>query len=172
MIKIYDLEQLDLHDPIELQILDIDEPEPKKRIIQTTVGRVIFNQIVPDEMGFINMEMNKGVLSNLVFDVYRKVGLSRTVELLDDLKEMGFYYATLAGITVSVRDMLIPKRKHDLLESAQKEVESITKDYQQRAITDGERYNKVIDTWTHTTSDVANEMFKALKKSSDGFNPI
>jgi DNA-directed RNA polymerase subunit beta' len=172
VIRMYDLEQLDLHDPIELQILDIDEPEPKKRIIQTTVGRVIFNQIVPDEMGFINMEMNKEVLSNLVFDVYRKVGLRRTVDLLDDLKEMGFHYATMAGITVSVKDMLIPKRKQELLENSRKEVEAITKDYQQRAITDGERYNKVIDIWTHTTSDVANEMFKALKKSSDGFNPI
>ncbi|MBN2290255.1 MAG: DNA-directed RNA polymerase subunit beta', partial [Candidatus Glassbacteria bacterium] len=164
VIKMLDLGQLELHDPVELKI--------EGRFTRTTVGRVIFNQIVPQEMGFINTEMKKGALSDLVFEAYRRVGLKRTVDFLDDLKELGFRYATWAGMTVSVKDMLIPKRKQDLLENARKAVEKITKDYQQRAITDGERYNKVIDTWTHTTSDVANEMFIALRKSSDGFNPI
>jgi len=164
--------ELNLHDPIELNIPQPDDPPNKRRFVRTTVGRVIFNEVVPDELGFINKEMKKAALSELVFQAYRSVGLKRTVEFLDDLKEMGFRYATWAGMTVSVRDMLIPKRKHDLLEKARKEVEKITRDYQQRAITDGERYNKVIDTWTHATSDVANEMFIALKKSSDGFNPI
>ena len=164
VIKLLELEQLKLHDNVELKV--------EGRFVKTTVGRVIFNQIVPKEMGFINKEMNKGTLSDLVFEAYRTVGLKRTVVLLDDLKDLGFRYVTWAGMTVSVKDMLIPKRKKELLEKALKEVEKITRDYQQRAITDGERYNKVIDTWTHTTSDVANEMFMALKKSSDGFNPI
>ncbi len=164
VIKMLEIEQLKLHDPIELKLED--------RFVRTTVGRVIFNQVVPEEMGFINDEMKKDALSELVFQAYRKVGLKRTVDFLDDLKELGFRYATWAGITVSVKDMLIPKRKQELLAKARKEVEKITRDYKQRAITDGERYNKIIDTWTHATSDVANEMFIALRKSSDGFNPI
>ena len=164
VIKMLELERLKLHDAVELKI--------EGRFVETTVGRVVFNQIVPEEMGFINKEMNKDTLSGIVFEAYRTVGLKRTVELLDDLKELGFRYATWAGMTVSVKDMLIPRRKQDLLEKARNDVAKITRDYQQRAITDGERYNKVIDTWTHATSDVANEMFVALKKSSDGFNPI
>ena len=162
--RLFENDFLKLHDPVILKIGDHFE--------QTTVGRVIFNQIVPDELGFINEEMKRSALSKLVFDSYAKSGLKDTVEFLDDLKDIGFRYATWAGMTVGVTDMLIPKRKDELLTSARKEVENITKAYKQRAITDGERYNKVIDTWTHTTSDVANEMFIALRKSTDGFNPI
>jgi len=164
VIRLFENDYLKLHDPVLLKVAD--------RFEQTTVGRVIFNQIVPEELGFINEEMKRGALSKLVFDSYARSGLKRTVEFLDDLKDIGFRYATWAGMTVGVTDMLIPKRKEELLSSARKEVENITKAYQQRAITDGERYNKVIDTWTHTTSDVANEMFIALRKSTDGFNPI
>jgi len=164
VIRLFENDYLKLHDPVFLKVEDHFE--------KTTVGRVIFNQIVPEELGFINQEMKRNALSRLVFDSYAKSGLKHTVEFLDDLKDLGFRYATWAGMTVGVTDMLIPKRKDELLTSARKEVENITKAYQQRAITDGERYNKVIDTWTHTTSDVANEMFMALRKSTEGFNPI
>ncbi|HLA38820.1 MAG TPA: DNA-directed RNA polymerase subunit beta', partial [Candidatus Glassbacteria bacterium] len=164
VVRVFENDRVRLHDRIILKV--------SSKFLETTVGRVIFNQIVPGELGYINQEMNKSALSDLVFDSYRRTGLKRTVEFLDDLKEYGFRYATWAGITVGITDMLIPKRKPDLLEKARKEVDSITKAYQQRAITDGERYNKVIDTWTHTTSDVAKEMFIALRKSTDGFNPI
>jgi len=164
VILVFENERIKLHDKILLRV--------NGKFVETTVGRVIFNQIVPDELGFINKEMNKSALSDLVLNSYRVSGLKRTVEFLDDLKEYGFRYATWAGITVGITDMLIPKRKPELLQKARKEVESITKAYQQRTITDGERYNKVIDTWTHTTSDVAKEMFIALRKSTDGFNPI
>jgi DNA-directed RNA polymerase subunit beta' len=164
IIRLLESDYLKLHDPVFLKL--------EGHYIKTTVGRVIFNQIVPKELGFINDEMKKSAISEIVFDSYRKAGLKRTVDFLDDLKDIGFRYATWAGITVGVKDMLIPKRKAELLEKARQNVEEITKAYQQRAITDGERYNKVIDIWTATTSDVANEMFAALRKSSDGFNPI
>ncbi len=163
-IRVHENDHLKLHDRI---ILKVDE-----RWVETTVGRVIFNQIVPEELGYINKEMKKGALNDLVFDSYRKAGLKRTVVLLDDLKDLGFAYATWAGITVGVTDMLIPKRKEALLAKARIDVERITKAYTERAITDGERYNKVIDTWTHATTDVAKEMFIALRKSNDGFNPV
>jgi len=164
IIRLFENDYLRLHDPVFLKM--------EGRYHKTTVGRVIFNQIVPKQLGFINKEMKRSPLSEIVFESYRSAGLKRTVEFLDDLKDIGFRYATWAGITVGITDMLIPRRKADLLERAKKEVENITKAYQQRAITDGERYNKVIDTWTHTTSDVANEMFAALRKSNEGFNPI
>ena len=164
VIRLFENDYFKLHDPVSLKVGDHFE--------ETTVGRVIFNRIVPEKLGFINREMKRSALSKLVFDSYANCGLKRTVEFLDDLKDLGFRYATWAGITVSVTDMMIPKRKGELLAAARKEVENITKAYQQRAITDGERYNKVIDTWTHTASDVANEMFMALRKSADGFNPI
>jgi DNA-directed RNA polymerase subunit beta' len=164
VIRLFDNGGLKLHDFILLWVDD--------RYVKTTVGRVFFNQIVPPVLGFINKSMKKSVLSDLVFESYRMAGLKRTVEFLDSLKELGFRYATWAGITVGVKDMLIPKRKAALLEKARKDVDEITKSYQQRLITDGERYNKIIDTWTHTTSDVASEMFMALRKSNDGFNPI
>ena len=164
VIRLLENDYIKLHDRIFLKVND--------RFEETTVGRVIFNQIVPKELGFINREMKKSALSTLVFQSYAVSGLKSTVNFLDDLKEIGFRYATWAGMTVGVTDMLIPKRKADLLQAARKEVEAITQAYQQRAITDGERYNKVIDTWTHTTSDVAKEMFTALRKSTEGFNPI
>ncbi|MBW7995797.1 MAG: DNA-directed RNA polymerase subunit beta' [Candidatus Glassbacteria bacterium] len=163
-IRVHENGRLELHDKISLKVGD--------HWLDTTVGRVIFNQILPEELGFINKVMKKDVLSDLVFKSYREAGHKRTVQLLDDLKDLGFCYATWAGITVGVTDMLIPKRKEELLTSARNDVDRITKAYKQRAITDGERYNKVIDIWTHTTSDVAKEMFIALRKSNDGFNPI
>ncbi|MEA1996930.1 MAG: DNA-directed RNA polymerase subunit beta' [Gemmatimonadota bacterium] len=164
VIRLFENDLFDLHDRVMLKV--------KGRFIETTVGRVIFNQIVPSKMGYINEEMKKNALTALVSSSYSTVGLKRTVGFLDDLKELGFRYATWAGITVGITDMLIPKRKVNLLKNAAKEVENITKAYKQRVITDGERYNKVIDTWTHTTSDVAKEMFLALRKSNEGFNPI
>ncbi len=164
VVRVFENGLLKLHDPVDLKL--------NGKYLRTTVGRVIFNQIVPTEMGYINTEMKKSALSALVFECYRKAGLARTVEFLDDLKELGFRNATWAGMTVGVTDMLIPKRKPDLLSAARQEVDGITEAYKQRVITDGERYNKVIDVWTHTTSEVANEMFLALRKSTSGFNPV
>ncbi|UCD95697.1 MAG: DNA-directed RNA polymerase subunit beta' [Candidatus Zixiibacteriota bacterium] len=142
------------------------------RLVETSPGRVIFNQIIPGELPFFNEVVSKGKLEQLVLDCYRKTGTSRTVEFLDKLKKLGFEYATLAGVTISIDDMLIPDEKLKLIDEAQKEVGKIQKRYERGVITFGERYNQVIDIWTKTTSEVSKVMFDNLARDRQGFNPI
>jgi DNA-directed RNA polymerase subunit beta' len=149
------------------------------RTYDTTVGRVIFNSIVPretepgrEELPWMNREMNKKELTELVALAYDKQGLKRTVVFLDDLKELGFRYATQAGMSVGIDDMVIPDSKRQILEAADREVEKITVQYKKGVITDGERYNKVIDVWTHANTDVAKVMFERLREDQGGLNPI
>ncbi len=141
-------------------------------LLNTTVGRVIFSSILPPEIGFFNQVASKSNLEELVAGVHRQLGNYRTAQFLDHLKETGFEQATLAGITVGMEDMLIPPEKEELVSRAKKEVERIQKQYERGVITNGERYNKVIDTWTHTTSEVAEKMFERLKNMNFGFNPV
>ncbi len=140
--------------------------------IDTTVGRVIFNRVIPKELPYINQVMNKKALSDLVALAYEKLGQEQTVQLLDSIKELGFKYATRAGITVSVDDMLVPLEKSMILKKSYKEVADIENQYKKGIITSGERYNKVIDIWTHTTDEIAEVMFGRLKEQDYGFNPI
>ncbi len=146
-------------------------PEEKK-MLETTVGRVIFNQIIPDEIGFFNKTANKNTTQELVSDAYRKIGIEQTAKFLDKLKTVGFEYATLAGVTVGIDDMVVPDQKAELLERANKEVTEITRQYEKGAITNGERYNKVIDTWTRTTSEISEVLFENLTQKDQGFNSI
>jgi DNA-directed RNA polymerase subunit beta' len=143
-----------------------------KRWETTTVGRVLFNAIVPPEVGFQNRDMKKKALSELVFDSYREAGLARTVEFLDRLKDFGFRHATRGGISIGIEDLHIPEEKVKLLEDAVTRVERFQRAYQTGNITNGERYNKVIDTWTHANNDVADAMIKAMRESERGFNPV
>jgi len=139
---------------------------------KTTIGRALFNAIIPTELGFKNHDMKKKALSELVFESYRFAGLANTVSFLDRLKEFGFANATRGGVSIGIEDLHIPKEKETLLEEATTRVERFQKAYQTGNITNGERYNKVIDTWTHANSDVADAMVKAMRESKDGFNPV
>ncbi len=142
------------------------------KIYDTTVGRVIFNQIVPRELGFTNELLNNSRLVQIVGASFRKCGNLRTSEFLDDLKELGFAYATRGGFSVSIGDVVVPKEKEELINKAQREVDRVQSQYLQGFITDGERYNKVVDIWTRTTSRVAERLFDALQHSRDGFNSL
>jgi DNA-directed RNA polymerase subunit beta' len=139
---------------------------------KTTAGRVLFNAIVPKELGYKNHDMKKKALSELVFESYRKAGLAATVQFLDRLKEFGFANATRGGVSIGIEDLEIPAAKQGLLEEATERVERFQRAYQTGNITNGERYNKVIDTWTHANSDIADEMVKAMRESKEGFNPV
>ena len=142
-------------------------------LIETTVGRVLFNETLPGELRFINQEMNKRELTRLVSQCYYLMGNSETVTLLDALKELGFRYATLAGISIGVDDLLIPANKEEIIGEANGEVVKIEKEYQDGLITKGERYNKIIDVWTHVTERVSDEMFKEIERKDEGeFNPV
>jgi len=157
-------DQIDLHARVKVKI--------KGEMVETSAGRVIFNQIMPEEMPFFNETASKGKIEQLILDCYRSVGNTRTVQFLDRLKKMGFEFATLAGVTISIDDMLIPEEKVDLIEVARKQVGKIQKRYERGVITNGERYNQVIDVWTKTTSEVAQVMFDNLARDRQGFNPI
>ncbi len=141
-------------------------------LVTTTVGRLIFNEIVPDELGYVNELLDKSVLGNLVKECFKKLGNRRTVEFLENLKSMGFDYATKAGITIGIDDIVVPGKKKDLLGKAQKEVNKVQRQYREGLITGGERYNKIIDLWTHTTNSVADAMMDDLSRNAEGFNPI
>ncbi len=138
----------------------------------TTVGRVIFNEIIPAGQDYFNKVAVKSAIEKVVSDVHRISGNEPTATFLDDLKNIGFEYATIGGVTVGIDDIVVPQEKEGMLKNAEKEVEKIHRQYEKGAITNGERYNKVIDTWTRTTSDVAEILFKRLKDVDQGFNPI
>jgi DNA-directed RNA polymerase subunit beta' len=138
----------------------------------TTAGRAIFSQILPKVLGYWNETMSKKELGKLIGEVYRRSGNNGTVEFLDKLKATGFFWATRSGASVGLGDMLIPDEKGKIIEDAQKKVDNLHDLYDNGVITDGERYNQVIDTWSHATSEVANILFDKLAKDQDGFNPI
>jgi DNA-directed RNA polymerase subunit beta' len=140
--------------------------------IRTTTGRVLFNEIVPEPLHFVNEVLDKKSLEHLIADAFDQLGLEQTIDFLDKLKETGFTYATLSGLTISVEDLVAPPDKQDLIDEATKEVQEITRLYEEGVLTDGERYNKVIDRWTRTTASVGEVMFERLRKDRGGFNPI
>jgi DNA-directed RNA polymerase subunit beta' len=135
-------------------------------VIETTVGRVLFNQIWPKELGFYNKVAGKKQLSDIIWRCYKAVGQARTVETLDKLKELGFREATRAGASIGINDMIIPKEKAVLIESAQKQISEVEKQYRRGIITDGERKNKVQDIWTHTGEEIANALFRTLEHNN------
>ena len=138
----------------------------------TTVGRVIVNNILPEEMGYIDDLIDKKRLSKLVNETYLIAGNQKTVIFLDKLKNLGFDAATKAGLSIAISDILIPNKKHKIIAAAQKEVDDIQDKFKRHVLTDGERYNKVIDIWTHATSNVAATMMNGMESSDQGFNPV
>src|SRR6266699_1746518 len=135
-------------------------------VVATTVGRVLLSEILPSEIGFnrVNRQMDKGSLTDLVAECYQRVGKERTVQLLEDLKALGFYYATQSGMSIGIDDMHIPVMKEPLVEDARRAVIDVENQYREGLITNGERYNKIVDIWAQVTEQVSNEMFKELER--------
>jgi len=134
--------------------------------IETTPGRIIFNDILPPGIPFINANLKKKGLENLVFYTYLKVGLERTVRMLDSLKELGFSYATVAGFSLGIDDFVIPKEKTQIIEKAEKEVQSIERLYRDGTISSGERFNRIVEIWGTVTDRVSNAMFEEMRRIS------
>ena len=139
---------------------------------RTTVGRVLFNSIIPDSIGFLNRTFGKKQLGDLVFQCFTEAGLAATTRFLDDLKDFGFRYATQGGISVGIDDLEVPPEKAELLDEATAQVTRFQQAYGAGYISNGERYNKIIDTWTHANNDVADAMVRHLERSKGGFNPV
>jgi len=148
--------------------------DSEAKFIETTAGRVIFSEIWPEEIGFPNLPVGKGVIGDLIWNSYNHVGQARTVVVLDKLKELGFREATRAGVSIGIDDMIIPDQKDKEIKSAQKEIEDVEKQYRKGVITPGERYNKVIDIWTHATDRISNVMLKTLEENhgKGEYNPV
>ena len=145
-----------------------------KKVIETTVGRVIFSEIWPDEMGFPNRVVGKAQLGDLIWKCYKICGHEKTVIMLDRLKELGFREATRAGVSIGIDDMIIPKEKNQEIAAAQKQIGEVEKQYRKGVITPGERYNKIIDIWTHCTDQIANVMLTTLghNQGKQEYNPV
>jgi DNA-directed RNA polymerase subunit beta' len=164
VIMAYNNKILGLHAKIKVKI--------DNQLIETTTGRVIFNQIVPKEMGFFNQLLIKKTFGGFIGQMFMKMGNKVAAKFLDDLKDLGFRYATAAGLSVSYADMIIPDEKETMITKANKEVEKILNQHEQGVITDSERYNKIIDVWTHTTNDVARALMEKLRLHNQGFNSL
>ncbi|MCK5178009.1 MAG: DNA-directed RNA polymerase subunit beta', partial [Candidatus Omnitrophica bacterium] len=137
-------------------------------IIETTVGRVLVNELLPEGFGFVNELLTKKKIGAVVSDCYKRFGQAKTVHLLDDLKDFGFNNATLAGISIGISDMTVPKEKGDIIKNSRQEVSKIEDQYRKGIITGRERYNKIIDVWTHTTESISDLVFKQMEP----FNPV
>ena len=146
----------------------------KRTVIRTTVGRVLFNTIWPDELGFFNLPALKGDLGDLILETFKLKGNDETIESLDRLKELGFDMATKAGISIGIFDMIIPTEKKKRITVARKEIDKIEDQFKKGIITRGERHNKIIDVWTTATDDIAKEVFKSLQDNlgKDTINPV
>ena len=148
--------------------------DANKKVIETTVGRVFFSEIWPDELGFPNKSVKKTELGDLIWKCYKICGHDKTVAMLDKLKELGFREATRAGVSIGIDDMIIPKEKDQEIDAAQKQIKEVEKQYRKGVITPGERYNKIIDIWTHCTDQIANVMLKTLdhNQGKKEYNPV
>ncbi len=169
----YDQGKLDMHAKINVRIpVEGEDGETGYEMIKTTTGRVVFNEIVPEEMPFINRTLGKRELRVLIGQIHSRVGTVKTAEFLDKMKEFGFETATMGGLSFSLEDIIVPEAKRELIDKAKKEVEEITERYEMGFITDNERYNQVIDKWTSTTNRVSETLFQSLAEDRDGFNPV
>jgi DNA-directed RNA polymerase subunit beta' len=169
---------LRMHDRVRMANPDFGRQtfygDAKSKVIETTVGRVIFSEIWPEEMGFYNKVAGKSQLGDLIWRCYKICGHDRTVMTLDRLKEAGFREATRSGCSIGIDDMIIPKEKTQEIETAQKQITDVEKQYRKGVITPGERYNKIVDIWTHCTDQIANVMLKTLdhNQGKREYNPV
>ncbi|MBV9080987.1 MAG: DNA-directed RNA polymerase subunit beta', partial [Elusimicrobia bacterium] len=165
---------------IEEGLSEQDQRDPEKWKDFTTVGRILFNNVVPPELGYVDVNISKKEISKLVDRCYRELGPYRTAVFLDDIKKMGYTYATKAGLSISVQDFHIPLQKTELVNRALVQVKEIAKQAKMGIITDSERYNKIIDLWTHVTDAISDHMFNQMQQSDAApvkpgqkkFNPV
>jgi DNA-directed RNA polymerase subunit beta' len=172
--------KIDLHAAIKVRLpeglkvakMGGRETLPEKRLIETTVGRLYFNDVISKGMPFYNHEMAQKGTALVISDCYRLLGRAATIGLLDAIKELGFRWSTLAGLSFATEDLRVPvEKKRKILDATQKEVDRINRAYEQGAITDGERYNQIVDSWTHARELVTQEMMKELEADTRGGKP-
>ncbi|MBE6329529.1 MAG: DNA-directed RNA polymerase subunit beta' [Bacteroidales bacterium] len=169
----YNEKKVALHAPISVIVKDLNENgELVDTMLETTVGRLIFNQNVPDEVGFVNTLVTKKSLRDIIGDVIKVCGVARTAQFLDDIKDLGYYMAFRGCLSFNLENVIIPKEKEELVEQGYKEVEEVMNNYNMGFITYNERYNQIIDIWTHVNSNLSNILMKTISSDDQGFNSV
>ena len=169
----YNEKRVDVHAPVKVLVNDINEDGiPEKHLVETSVGRVIVNEIIPEECGFINKLISKKSLRDIISLVIKTVGMARACEFLDGIKNLGYKMAYLAGLSFNLDDIIIPAEKKEIVERGNNEVDQITSNYNMGFITDNERYNQVIDAWTHVNSDLKKTLMEQMSSADGGFNAV
>ena len=163
-IRAYEEGVIELHVPVKIRL--------NGELVETSVGRAILNQAIPEELGFLNKTFDKKTISQTVDRYFRIAGNEKTGQLLDRIKETGFKWATRGGMSISIADMIIPPEKYEMIRETKAKADNIVELYENGVITDGERYNQIIDLWSHTTNDVATLVYEKLAQDRDGFNPV
>jgi len=162
----------DLHAPVKVVVNDLVDGKLQKRMVETSVGRVIVNGIIPEEVGYFNDIISKKTLRGIIADVIKSVGMARACEFLDGIKNLGYRMAYVAGLSFNLDDIIIPEEKEKIVARGNEEVRQITENYNMGFITDTERYNQVIDTWTHVNNDLGNVLLKQMTEADQGFNAV
>ena len=170
----YNEGRLDLHAPISVMVDDIDEEgNPIRHLVEnTSVGRVLFNENVPKEIGYVNELISKKSLRNIIGKVIKKCGIPRSAQFLDDIKNMGYYMAFRGGLSFNLGDVIIPKEKEEIVKKGYEQVEEVMNNYAMGFITNNERYNQIIDIWTHVNSQLTNVLMKQMTEADQGFNSV
>ena len=162
----------DLHAQVKVLVDDIVDGQPIRHIVETSVGRVIVNGIVPSAVGYVNEVISKKSLRDIIAVVINKVGFAEACEFLDGIKNLGYRMAYLAGLSFNLDDIIIPKEKEEIVQKGNEEVQAITDNYNMGFITDNERYNQVIDSWTHVNNRLGEILLKQMTEADQGFNAV
>ena len=169
----YNEKRVDIHAPIHVYVDDLDENgNLVKKMVETSVGRLMVNEFVPKEVGYVNEVLGKKALRDIIGRVIKACGVARTAQFLDDIKNLGYYMAFKGGLSFNLADVLIPEEKEALVQKGYAAVEETMNNYNMGFITNNERYNQIIDTWTHVNSELSNVLINKLKTDNDGFNSI
>ena len=169
----YNEGKVDIHAIVKVVVNDLDEDGVLKPMLrETSVGRVIANEVIPEEVGFFNEVISKKTLRDLIANVIKVVGVARACSFLDGIKTLGYRLAFEGGLSFNLDDIIIPKEKEDLIRRGNEEVDQIMMNYNMGFITDNERYNQVIDAWTHVNNDLSNILMKTMKEADQGFNAV
>ena len=168
----YNEKKLDLHAPIKVKINNYKNGEDVTEMVETTTGRILFNELVPREVGFINELLTKKALRDILTKIIKIAGVPNTAKFLDDIKDLGYQMSFKGGLSFILSDVVVPKEKDILIEKARKEVDEVKLNYNMGLITNNERYNQIIDIWTHTNSRLTHTLMEKLKSDQQGFNSI
>ena len=162
----------DLHALVKVIVDDRVDGKPVRHMVETSVGRVIVNGIIPEQVGYVNTIISKKSLRDIIADVIKNVGFAEACDFLDGIKNLGYRMAYLAGLSFNLDDIIIPKEKAELIAKGNAQIQEITDNYNMGFITDNERYNQVIDTWTHVNNDIGNVLLDQMTKADQGFNAV